>query len=372
MKHRCTIAPAMTLLLAAATIARAAEPPKPPATLPSPTLVTLHERDASLETLLLQLTRQSPVIIRSHNLTAPPITIDADKRPLWEVIRRICADAKAAPADINASGIITLVGETDEQWGHRPAVIAGPALFVADQITHSRSATAAGQNPSHTFSISINAWIDPAATVLQYSPELRLLNALDDNGNSLISSNPSSTTTADADDADAFGQLQFTAPLAWPKKPGKRIKSFKAAATLWLATKTERWELDDLTKVKNLTKVIAGRRYIIHRVAANEDTHRIEVTIHRDGMDQHQWDLLQKLRLAPTLNLYDTQNRPLYHTESPVANITDQKLHRTFHLVSSTPTGLIDTGPAVKLVWEIPLEFKPVSVEFELNDLPMP
>jgi len=328
----------------------------------------LHLRSAKPRDIIAALGKQAGVELRLAEANHPPINIDIDRQPFWIALRQVCTQLGVAPTTTNIPDLIML--EPTDDWFKRPAHVSGPALFTADQLHHTRTIHASGTDRSDLFEFNFSACIDPSLRVMLVSPEVKLIEAKDDRGNSLLPA-PADGEGMNAE-AESGWQLSFGTNLMYPKMPGQRIARIRGTIGFSTMGRSEKWEVADFLKSKGVSKTVAGVRCTLNKVVKNGEDYKIDVTMQRDGTSNARWEMFSKLTYGGLIRMYDAAGRSLYTMDPGASSPQQQRIKAILTISSNDPTGGEKVGPPVRMVWEIPTELLEMRVPFEFVDLPMP
>ena len=380
-----------------------------------PSYLTLHVKDAAPGDVATELARQAgaAIPVRPDDLwdqpRLPRITLDLERQPYWGAMRRFAAQASVAVALTEdgwalqrAAGGSTLSLET-------PAVRHGPFLVLASEVWRSRSVkplAAPEQNAfdgkagdilaseRDQFGITLTVLGEPKLRVLRAADTVRLTEALDDRGHSLL---------PQPGEAGAAATLRggrtawvYGVPLRYPpERPGRRIARLNGTIPFTLQTSAERLELDDVIAAGRVTRELKGGRITAHVTEAPDGkTFTLMLTIARplsaeDGAAAPQPDdaaapqpggapaerltrwMVYQHSAQRWLRLEDAAGRPLPRTGFG-SRVLGDDVELTLHFTRPAEGGRNQPGPPKKLTWDLPTATEEVEVEFEFKDLPMP
>ena len=178
------------------------------------------------------------------------------------------------------------------------------------------------------------------------------------------------------------------ASLNYPEQNrGKKVARFKASAAVEVVTETAKLEValkDGGGKwVRDVEKSAGKLRVLVKGL--DEAAGRCGVVVYRDGRNDAEWQRLRGLIQAGEARLVDGEGKTLAWTAPARDAVDNDELERM-------EVGLRFEGPvrrgrvgveigavsglqlskAARLVWELPVETRQVSVPFEFRDLPIP
>ena len=161
------------------------------------------------------------------------------------------------------------------------------------------------------------------------------------------------------------GAAQLFAPLTYPRRnPGTKMARFRANATFNVQTKVQQVQIPDVTKVKNFHVPVRGMDITVKDLVQKENNYELRLSI------------VQSPNLPPELrNVYEL-------VQNNLRLVDNRGTELPHHGMSSNPRPdgteitLIfgQTIPARapdKLIWDIPLESKPLVVPIQFTDIPL-
>jgi hypothetical protein len=310
-----------------------------------PPALSLHVKDATFPQVCSELSRQlggAASIVPSTTVTGR-FTLQADNVPFWEIIRQLQSQN---PFAVSAATAISTTARTSVRF-IRVSDATMPRYRVVDSFLVHPQITGNPSTGAWTFSLSFIA--DPRVRIAQYSSELHVAKATDQDGASLIpalvaSSFPPSSPLIQA-------ASSWASAVTFNAAPGlKSIKELRAAVDLAIL-ENERTVTVDLAKPTapietsrgTLTVENAAGTLIVRFVTPKPDLDPAAVPVAR--------------RVPTTIRLLD-QNGQIFAT--------------TF-----TTGTLINLGPGgarppakVQITW--PDSIRTLSLPVELHDLPLP
>jgi hypothetical protein len=165
------------------------------------TLLTLRLSNVSAAEAFAAVARQAraPLAVDPPDLLrkiTKPVSLTVERRPFWQVMQSLSAQTDVEVTGITRHnrelGLGVTRGGTD--WMDKPIVLAGPLLIRADRLTRvSTISLKPPRDASEEFAISLTVFAEPKLKVLDFSQTVRLDEATDDKGNSLL---PPQTRTA--------------------------------------------------------------------------------------------------------------------------------------------------------------------------------
>lgn len=344
-----------------------------------PAVVTLRMKDVAPQAVIDEFNRQSRLRLRAMDAESlpPKVSIEVAGLPPLLALREVCAALHVWPS---ASGEPdTLALEPDETSLKKPFAISGPLMVVIDSIDHSRSVHASGREPTSTFEMYLTALIDPSVRVLAHHPGVKVTEAVDERGNSLVLKRPAEEAAAEADDVDmdwsaaSILQIDLTAGLAYPAKDaGRRIARLKGSVGAYVLERSERLEVVEPMKVKDTARSAAGVRYVVNAVGRKAESYHVQLTMHRETAGEEQWQRLQNLAHPAVLRLLDDKGNALAFEGVQEHDNGSRRCQITLAYAAQDPVTERPVAPPAKLVWDLPVVVKAAELPFELRDVPMP
>jgi hypothetical protein len=327
-----------------------------------PSYVTLHFKNAPAGVVAAELGRQSfaPLLTFPENLwddtSILPVSIDLDHQPFWVAMRQFSEQTGVGfQPYLDGHRLMRVAG--------RPAgiaVVQGPFLIVANQISRSQSIELGLNGAERSdFSVQMCIYPEPKIVVVRVNGMLDIQEAVDDNGNSLLG------PLAERSPVFIGGPtgIPIDARLSWPKNPGKRIVRLVCSTTFELQTKSQKLEIADILTAKEQTQTLGGSTVSFKGIHKNGEMWELQLSASTSAP-------LQQM-MQNRLQLLDSQGRPLERRGMSGQGDAGQM---TFHLLfaAGRRPGAEQTGDPSRLVWDVPVETKPVPLQFEFRDLPMP
>jgi hypothetical protein len=366
-----------------------AQEPAPPAA--EPTLVSLHLRNAPLESALKELTKQT-----GFEIFAKPedgfgakkeerkITIDVDRLPYWEVVRQVCVQSGWRPVRYEGEGARLLLYPSHNDWSKRPVNQQGQFMVMVSHIGRHESLEFDNPNGAkREFVVSVDVFADPKLKIIGKDYLIDVAVATDDKGNSLVLKAGKQDGFLDIGRQDPLLHLQ--APLQTRPDNGSKLVELKGVARLSVLTKSERWDLGHPLKItKEQQRVVNEKETLTVRSVAPAPHNPTEIEVKiaiaiEDAPDpnlprpRHDVrDLKPRCEyLQECLTIVDAQGRrfPRGFLQSASGNGNTWEYSLTF----SPPDGQgLPVGEPAGMIWDVPVEITEVEVPVEFHDLPLP
>ena len=331
-----------------------------------PSYITLHVKKASPAQVFAEISRQcfAPIHTAPDNLWDQsgfaPLTLDVDRKPFWEVVPRVCQhygiDFRQDQEEMKLMrGGGRMVGL---------AHVEGAFLVVAHQISDSRQRILGpGGREQRNFGINFSIYPEPKINVLRSGGAVDLSEVVDDHGNSLIPKD--SKRTNGWGSMMSFGSWNFYAPLAYPaKNPGKRIVRFRASTSLQVQTRVQELSIADLLQMKPQSVTINNTRVTIDSMQKKNEFYELHLIVHQPNFGGPDWQPLME-QVQFRMKIYDAAGHPMRFNNMNTSSNGAQLDLRLMYGGPGSPR------PPEKLVWNIPLESKPLTVPINFDDIPL-
>lgn len=329
------------------------------------TMITMKMNQATPAEIVAELGKQAKTDFKNfggRNAAGQKHSITIDNQPFWAAVQEI---GKVTGWRLQNRGNNTIGFGPGGQEYSGPTHIDGPFMIVAQSIHMSSNIQLGNKNNNANRNMSLNfmCFIEPKLQVSQRPYNVRLTEATDDTGKSLVFGSP---MHHDNFTNDANPMWSASAPLAVPEPGAKKIASLKGQMKLMVATKIETIEIPDLLTAKNITKSAGGNSLTVKDCTVNGEqvTMNVSITFTNRRMG-HQ--LIQQLKLLDANG--NTFQNPSTNGGGGM-NRLDYKL--TYNRSAFDDDGEKKLGTPAKVVWAVPTETKPLDFNFEFKDLPLP
>jgi hypothetical protein len=381
---------ATTLLACAPLVAFAADAPapKPPATRPNqpaatqPAAITLHLKDAPVRTLLDQFAAQAgaPVPLVAADLlgpNAPPVSIDLDRQPFWTALEAIGRKAHLEPVtdpDEPYPRLQLTLG--NGAFWEEPHVVAGPVAIFANDVTRTQTAELgkARHEVERELALNLTAFVEPGLRVLAVSQQVKLKSAVDEKGRSL---KPAHAADADEDTIrspqDGVYSWELAVDLDCPPDVGRKIAKLAGQICVRVQTGSDRVEIDDVLKARNVTRTVAGVPFTFKKLDHIAEDYHLAFTIERRNLPAARWQDLHHSAYQGQMMLLDAQGRVVCgRAAEQNGDYGHKKIDATIRVFNEPGITDPSAGPPAKLVWLAPTDAKTIPIDFELTNLPIP
>ena len=339
-----------------------------------PTQITLHVKDADLRKVFEDISKQAKVRIGFENQPwpqgLPTVSINVDRQPFWLVMKEICDKTGIGPYPYYSQNRDTISLMQGTNFGRYPGVMN--KCFYITPIGCQRNHSIDFANPqgaSIHFSLQIAIYVDPKLRTLR-SYQMAVDSIVDENGNSLYNG-PRGTENASYWNGGSF-RRDMSVQLSYQPNQGKKIARLKGSTRFVVITKIERWELSDILTARNITKDVPFGKCIVKQVTKKSDqNYEIQVALENPPAMAAQAEVAgEHSTVQQSIRLEDANGRSWY-SQGGSGSSSNARRDFTFTYYRQS-SGRDGPGIPAKLVWEIPIETKDVSVPIDFRDLPLP
>lgn len=333
-----------------------------------PSFVTLHVANASPAEVFAELSRQCYVELKPGNpglfdvRDLPKISADIDRQPFWTAMATI---SEKTGFDIQASGEDEItINRGSFRMASNHSVVQGPFLIVPTQLSHTRTQVlTTGGAPSNEFSLQFAVYPEPKLKILSTSSAVRVIEATDDAGNSLLPTGEENHI----DYGGGNGFWTFAAHLNYPARAGTMIHRFRASASFVVQTGSQTIKIADVQKVKDATQTVAGLPIVIHELKKAGQDWELRISSRAPMPNDPAWMNFRQ-SLSNRTRLLDATGQAINHRGMRSRGFNGRI--ETTLIVG--PCDRRPFGDPVQLIWEITTETKGITLPIELHDIPMP
>jgi len=365
----------------------AAEPPttRPATTQPAradeaftPTLVTLHVKNAAPQAVILNLATQTGVKINTstgiwQNANGS-VTLDVDRQPFWSVVLQVCKQAGLTVSGSWDSDIILNNAQDNEM--DRPYKVEKQFVVIAKDAIRTHAVDyGAPADVQTSFNIHFDFLADPHLHVLSASPMPQVLSVRDDKGHVL---------TVPDQEASPFPPSSFhpnflwncTLPLKYRADIGKTM-SIKALMLFQVVQRIDSWQIPNILTARNVSRVFSGGTYVVRDIQkSGVDSYLLTITVNYDPsqFQDHENDnpLISFDGISKAITLLDAKGRAW----SSGGGMPDKGgIGKQIYRFVFRPFAVFQDdlpGPPATLVWKIPAETRQITVPVEFDKLVIP
>jgi hypothetical protein len=360
-----------------------------------PTFVTLHLKAVPPALAFDELARQAgakletnpPGLLQRDDMA--PVTIDIDREPFWDALRKLCATCKLRP-DRSGGGKLSLAAD-DGTWARRPAVTSGPFLVTANEAYVTRGVRF-GADPAmvqapppalpgrpgdgvanHT-QVQVEALFEPKLHGLAWSVG-NVVEASDDAGRSLLLARGAAPQRRSVYGGSRSGEWESIVWLGVPPAGGgpRRLAKLKFFTTFAVQTGVETLEVQDVLAAKDVERIVGPSRVVVKGVTRlGDDDFELQVKSVPAGGVQA-WRDAVGAQFRRGARLIDAEGRELMQAGgSSSMGPTEYTAETRFTRARRFGGGGAAPGIPVKLVWDLPTGVQQFEVPVEFSDLPLP
>jgi hypothetical protein len=346
-----------------------------------PSLITEHVKDASLTSVLQDISKQSGNQIRvrpfeMNNPSEPTVTLDVDAQPFFSVVDQICDQTGLNLGSAQDGSLILSPNPFFAKTNDHVRFDHGPFRVIAERLEHATILTA-DQNANDYCELELTGLPEQRLNVLYYSTASLAEQAVDENGISLVPptgtslDDPRINTSHPPYEANHIavhirGQGEVYTHhllLKIPPTAGRRIKHLTGTFTCWAASENQTVEITNLNGTEKspvFTPLSNGLQLAAYRF--NASGNRLAVGLKRAGGTDQQWADDEHLLQGATISVVAKDGTA---TASP--NFGASWGPRE-HWISV----LADQRTTAKLVVVFPVSATRIDTPIELNDVPLP
>jgi len=337
-------------------------------------LITLHMKAAKPGQVFAEISRQASAQLRPspvnlwESKSFPAIDIDIDRQPFWQAIGEICNKFGVAPQNNMAMEMV--IGDRNagpKLWGEAPSVISGPFLVVCGYINRSHSIDLnQAKNVRRSCTVQFMIYPEPKMRVLQGTHSVRIEEAVDEKGNSLaIPGLP-----PDMGFNTNTWPWNMSASLMPQGNTGQKIARLRGSGRFIIQTRSEQAEIGEVQNARGVTKIVAGKRFMLKEVRKQGNQYVAMITLYRAGWSPNEWNYM--MYPQQTFRMVDARGVPLMRLGNGSSGGGPDQMDIDIQFQRQNWNGTENAGEPVKLFWEVPVETKEINVPFEFTDLPLP
>lgn len=338
-----------------------------------PTRITLHMKDVKLAQVLPEIEKQAKVKVGFENQPIPDtavFSIDVDRQPFWLVLKEIADKTGCGPAPYysNARDMITMSPGTN--FSRFPGQVAG--CFYVTPTYCSRNHSIDYSNPANAsvgFSLQMAIYIDPKLKVLRNDYQLNVQQLVDEKGNALAV--PQGVGGMGYSSGPGF-RRDLNVQLAYKPDIGKKIAHLKGAANFLVLSKSESWELANVLTLKDQVRNVPFGKCTVKAVTkSSDDQYKVEVVIDNPPAMAGQAEAAGDYStVQQCMRLVDAAGRSYMVGGGGSSGSPTRREHQYYFYRNRG--GNAAPGDPAKLIWDIPLETREITVPIEFKDLPLP
>lgn len=358
-----------------------AAPSTAPAQGASPTLITMHLKNATPQAIFAELGTQgrclfltNPADLFTH--VTRPQSIDLDDQPFWSATRTLCERTGLYPTLVDRKKLVLSQG--NRGWMDGPTVVSGPFLILAVQGARSSTVRFGKNEPRrHELTIQLAALPEPSLRVLKGARVVKLEEATDEQGRSLLPNNP----PAEAMTSGGPFAWSLEAKLRFPGQAGQRIARLRGTCRFAVQSAAEPWNLPNILTVANASRTVGQHVFRVLELKKTPDAlldpalppdaepYTLRLAISTAG--RLDVEAIQQLIHPANLRLTDATGRPLVF-RSWTRLVERGQVQYVFQFLRC-PEGPNPTpDPPAHLTWEIPTQTQELLIPFDFTNLPMP
>lgn len=332
--------------------------------------LTLHFKNAPAREVFAEISRQcfAPLLTAPDNLfqqeSFPTVSVDVDHQPFWTVVPRICQQLGVDFRHFKGGMRLMRSGGMQTDGISR---IEGPFLVVATQVSFSRTRSFASKAEQTQFGMQVAVYPEPKLNVLRGSGAIQIEQAVDSNGNSLLPEGAAGNRIWGG--FMGFGGWGLYAPLHYPRNVGTRIARFKGTTAFVIQVESQKVEIPDLGNFQPTTRFIYNMPVSFDGFKKEGDVWRLHLRINQPNFGGSEWQQFME-GVQNRLEVLDVAGNALDRRGmSTSSNNAAMDMSLDF-VRSNNVTGQI-SGDPVRLIWEVPVKTRELTVPIEFKDLPL-
>jgi hypothetical protein len=337
-------------------------------------LITLQMKGASPKEVFAEISRQASSELRPSPVNLweskpwPKVDLDIERQPFWNAIQEVCGKFGVAPQNNMAMEMV--LGDRTagpRLWGEAPYVISGPFLVVCGYINRSHSVDLnQAKNVRRSCSVQFMIYPEPKMRVLQGTHAARIEEAVDEQGNSLAMPG----MAPDMGFNTNTWPWNMSASLMPQVNTGQRIARLRGSGRFLIQTRSETAEITEVLSARDITKTVAGKRFKLKEIRRQGNQYVAMITLYRAGWQPQEWNYM--MYPQQTFRMLDARGIPLMRLGNGTSGGGADQMDIDIQFQRQNWNGTENAGEPVKLVWEVPVQTKEVTVPFEFKDLPLP
>lgn len=333
-------------------------------TILGPSVITLHYRNAPLQTILDDFARQARADLGIHRsrvadwVAGRTASINLDHASFWEALAAISDISGLHPGIFNGESMVLDTSDAPNIDLGRLRPSGAFAIMAVPSPMNRGAFRRRLQYPG----VCLDIVAEPKLHVLGPLNNDWLKQCLDTHGQPL-------TVSSSFLGGPWWWQLMTTVHAA--PDAGSKIALMRGELKFTVQTRADVFQIDDLTKLKDITRIVNQTPVTLKRFTSHDGKYELEMIFAGAAqLNQWQWNRVQSV--IATIQILDEQDQPLQHRGISISG--GENLDLTIEYVSTYGReGMAFTsGAPRKLRWEVATETQTVTVPFELNEQDLP
>ena len=337
-----------------------------------PSYITMHVKNASVKSVFADLSRQcfSELHPFPENLLdqpdLPKVTLDIEHQPFWQAMQVISAKTGVDLQQYN-EGVKLMRGSFHVTSNY--AVIQGPFWVVPNAISRTQTEMLAnGGGSSSDFSLQLMAYSEPKLHVLSSSAMLKIAEAVDSAGNSLVPTGMENRGYY----GGSGGTWNLFAQLKYPEKnAGDHIAHLKGSASFVVQTRSQHLQIPNIRSIHDQAQMVGETAVLFRELKKVNDLWELRLQTDMPNFGSPRWMQFNQ-SVQNDLQLVDDNNQPLDHRGMRSQGNGN---HMEFTILFARSQRALDgrgSNEPAAVLWDVPTASKEMVVTFDLKDLPMP
>jgi hypothetical protein len=310
----------------------------------------------------------------------PAVTLEIDRQPFWTALEAFGRQTHLEPLSSPDDPYPRLVlGLGNGGFWAEPHVVSGPLVIFANEVERNHSVELRRRTAGEferRITVSLTAFAEPGLRVLSASPWVKVTAVVDEAGRRLRPS-AGDPETPDFSPATNPGNGLYTWNLAVvldaPAVGARSISKLAGVTYVRVQTASERVEVDDVMRQRNVTRTVAGVPFTVKSLKKVDIEYLLQISLRREKAREVEWHNLHGSIYNGRMALYDAKGRLVAaRANENGGDYGERRIESTLRFVREPGVSDPDAGEPYKLVWLAPTQSKDLPVAFELKDLPIP
>jgi hypothetical protein len=339
----------------------------------SPTLITLHFKEANPREVFAAIAKQADIEIsiwpedlwtKANAGQKSTITIDMDQQPFWNAIAEICrvsggrVTRMGGPEDQN---LTIQPGNVGEDWFSGPRSVDGQFIVLPQQFARNRTVTfAPAVSTASSDIMQFRILVDPKANLLRSGPQMILSEAQDDKGNSLLTKN----VVQFGDYPNPGLWFDLPAAVAYADDGATKLKSLEGHLFVTIAKRMEHLDLPDVKAAVGQAKSIGKWTLTVQacQIGSRDGSITVSITApERNFPADEVYSLMRRIKLV------DASGRTINFGAGFGGSGDGLNYPGNQSFTTNEPI-----QPPVHLKWNVPVAVEEKRILFHFTDLPLP
>ena len=376
-----------------------------------PTRITMKVFNVHPQIAFNEIARQAGFEFKSpsplmNNPQLPPVTLDVQREPMWEVVRRV---REQCGFDLEPGPMGPVIVQIPPGPDKAPTVTSGAFRVRATRISRSYAVDlTSGGLVVNDFAVHLALQPEPKLKIQTGAVAAKVEAAADENGLSLLppegapavagaGAGPGAIQVMPGMPANAAAAAMQNAMVlrgnvavgmrpdaaAWPvtarleypaQNAGKRIARLKGSTSCTVVVRTDTLEIPDVLNATNVTREAGATSITVRSCRKVGEQYELMLNVGAEGGAMAVQQLVARVGRSASggVRLIDSTGRDL--PQQGMRRMTAASNGRTDITLTFGDARVPQAAAAgpMKLMWEVPAELRDFEVPFEFIDLPLP